>query len=438
MYRLQRQAVSRFLLTRPPGLLHSRRILSNQRSAAEGAPMGKARRYRAGQRCAFRCSLTEFEHTLVIGNVLGPPHWKPTEYEVYVRYNRATGVWTPPGVDGVNLTLKAEGLDRSVTELLDSHAELPEWWRYGQEQDLPDRPRAMTSLGCEEVEEGLRHTIERERYLEEGRRRAARAVSREEVIRQLAPWREAHRRPAWKPRTESRDGDVTASKFSGAPWLGKGEDWPACPGCRRPLQLFLQLNLSQLPAELGSRYGGGLLQLFYCRHTEEGECTAGGGYQAFNGPKVVRVVQPEGRPKGRPRIGEGSFPPKTIVGWDRVDDSPNGQDHDQFGLDYRYDFALGTVDVFCNEPKLAFENQKSSGLAEAISSALPGDKLAGWPCWIQHAEYPKCPHCRRRMDLVFQIDSNDNLPYMFGDSGCGHITQCPEHKDVVAFAWACC
>jgi hypothetical protein len=38
---------------------------------------------------------------------------------------------------------------------------------------------------------------------------------------------------------------------------------------------------------------------------------------------------------------------------------------------------------------------------------------------------------------VFQIDSEDNLPYMFGDVGCAHITQCPEHKEVVAFGWAC-
>jgi hypothetical protein len=39
---------------------------------------------------------------------------------------------------------------------------------------------------------------------------------------------------------------------------------------------------------------------------------------------------------------------------------------------------------------------------------------------------------------VFQVDSEDNVPFMFGGSGCGYITQCPEHKEVVAFGWACC
>jgi hypothetical protein len=39
---------------------------------------------------------------------------------------------------------------------------------------------------------------------------------------------------------------------------------------------------------------------------------------------------------------------------------------------------------------------------------------------------------------VFQVDSEDSIPFMFGDTGCGHITQCPEHQEVVAFGWACC
>lgn len=52
-------------------------------------------------------------------------------------------------------------------------------------------------------------------------------------------------------------------------------------------------------------------------------------------------------------------------------------------------------------------------------------------------EYPNCLICGERMRLVFQVDSNDNLPFMFGDLGCGHITQCKYHKNQVAFGWAC-
>jgi hypothetical protein len=41
------------------------------------------------------------------------------------------------------------------------------------------------------------------------------------------------------------------------------------------------------------------------------------------------------------------------------------------------------------------------------------------------------------MAHVFQVDSGGNLPFQFGDAGCGHVTLCPEHKEVVAFGWAC-
>ena len=48
------------------------------------------------------------------------------------------------------------------------------------------------------------------------------------------------------------------------------------------------------------------------------------------------------------------------------------------------------------------------------------------------------PAVSAQMRLVFQIDSNDHLLFMFGDLGCGHLTQCPTHEDVLAFGWACC
>ena len=41
------------------------------------------------------------------------------------------------------------------------------------------------------------------------------------------------------------------------------------------------------------------------------------------------------------------------------------------------------------------------------------------------------------MKFIFQIDSKCNIPYRFGDLGIGHITQCNQHKDVLAFKWAC-
>ena len=133
------------------------------------------------------------------------------------------------------------------------------------------------------------------------------------------------------------------------------------------------------------------------------------------------------------------LPAKTIVDWTEFVDYPNPQEHEELGLQYTYDWDSHPFQlrVECPEVGLVVEGLEADGLAEKISSAAPGDKLAGWPHWIQGAEYPVCPQCSQRMGLVFQLDSNDHLPFMFGDMGTGHITQCPAHKDIVAFGWAC-
>ena len=83
-------------------------------------------------------------------------------------------------------------------------------------------------------------------------------------------------------------------------------------------------------------------------------------------------------------------------------------------------------------------------VAEAIEATwteevfpLQGDKLGGWPYWVQGPELPQCPECSETMALVFQLDSEDNVPHMFGDAGIGHILQCPDHPEQLSWGWAC-
>jgi uncharacterized protein YwqG len=262
-------------------------------------------------------------------------------------------------------------------------------------------------------------------------------MTAEEIVEKLEPWVARHRRPAWRPVVEDGDGPPTASKFCGTPWVGPEAPWPDCGHCHKPLQLFLQLDLGGLPDELGQRFGAGLLQLFYC--TREG-CQGYGGWEPFaDDLSRVRVVRPSG-----PGLitsvpyQEGHFPARRVVGWDRFLDLPTPSEHEQLGLKYTYDFDAGTLRLEC--PELAFDltGPMKACLAERIADSEPGDRLAGWPAWIQNVEYPACPRCGRRMAHLFQLDSEDNVPFMFGDAGRGHVTQCPEHKDVVAFGWACC
>lgn len=262
-----------------------------------------------------------------------------------------------------------------------------------------------------------------------------------QAMKLLRPWKEAHGRLAWKPIVQARDGSLTASKFCGIPWLANDEEWPKCGYCRTPLQLLLQLNLAQLPKELADQLGPGLLQCFYCVHGEDesgDDCPSmTTAWKPFSKGKLVRLVHARGSRKTRPvPIERGYFPGKTVVEWRRFTDFPSPVEFGELGLKFTKNSRTSAMEVKCGEPKLnlwGIPHKVQSGLCEPRG----GDKLAGWPKWIQGVEYPKCPRCRTRMRFIFQIDSRDHVPYNFGDMGCGHITQCPKHKQILTFSWAC-
>jgi uncharacterized protein YwqG len=196
------------------------------------------------------------------------------------------------------------------------------------------------------------------------------------------------------------------------------------------MRFLLQLELAALPMRPP---GAGILQLFYCA-TDDGACetwspTAGANLaRLVDGALVVRL----------PPDGLAPEQERSIVDWEEIGDVPNSQEHEELGLHFDYDFAKKQVRVTC--PEINFDEASldiDAYSAEAVASAEAGDKLFGWPHWVQGAEYPSCPRCNGRMNLVFQVDSEQGVDVMFGDLGVGHITQCPKHPDVLAFGWAC-
>ena len=253
----------------------------------------------------------------------------------------------------------------------------------------------------------------------------------QDVTRAFEAWRVTRTRPAWKPAV----GDTAASThswFGGSPIGSADDSWPSCAECDQPMRFVLQLDLAELPAELDTPRDGAL-QFFYCS-TDDGLCET---WNPFSGTHALRVV---------PRADVPLAPPTTleplrrvgILGWNAIQDLPSAAEHELLGIEYDYDFDKGLVDVHCPEINVALNGLDIDlEVAEAISNALDGDKLGGWPHWVQGVEYPACPSCGESMDLLMQIDSNDNLDLMFGDAGCGHITRCRKHPEIIAFGWAC-
>lgn len=248
----------------------------------------------------------------------------------------------------------------------------------------------------------------------------------ETFVLRLQPWRAKHKRTAYAPKLGK---GFHRSRFGGRPEMSPGEPWPSCAECESPMSFLLQLELTALPRRPA---GDGLLQLFYCG--KDDGCST---WEPFSGTQLVRLVNGDLKHRS-PAEGSVEQPLRTIVGWDPVDDYPGTQEMEELGLRFDYDFRSKKVHVTCQEVGFDEANlDMEIYTAEAVTSARTGDKLFGWPHWVQGAEYPACPECGTRMELVFQVDSEQGVEIMFGDVGVGHITQCPNHPGALAFGWAC-
>jgi hypothetical protein len=252
----------------------------------------------------------------------------------------------------------------------------------------------------------------------------------------LAPWFARHRRECWLPVVEDGDGDPTASKFSGNPWLAADEAWPMCASCGGPMSLFLQLDMESVPDTAGGRLGRGLLQAFFCT---ESDCIHGPDEgDPFTKTHLLRMIDPTAHvvaARTPPTTGGEEYlviAPRRIVGWERADDYPSMAEAEELGLTHQLDDR-----VVCTDPPFSV----GAKLKEFFTMpwARDNEKLGGWPGWANvSTAYPDCPTCGHRMDLViFQFGYQGYIPIMFGDGGQGHIVTCPEHRNILAYPWTC-
>jgi hypothetical protein len=125
------------------------------------------------------------------------------------------------------------------------------------------------------------------------------------------------------------------------------------------------------------------LQLFYCSK-DDGSCEA---WAPFSGSHIVRLLSGATEVVNHP-LGLTPFPARTIERWNEFNDYPHPEEHGELGLVYDYDFAKKRVSVSSKDFGIALRDLDiDMDVAETIASPEAGDKLGGWPLWIQSVEY---------------------------------------------------
>jgi hypothetical protein len=207
------------------------------------------------------------------------------------------------------------------------------------------------------------------------------------------------KRAAWRPLFQAESALPGGSRFGGCPLLNPGETWPKNPG-GKPLLFLAQLELSSLPAP---HKGEGLFQFFIDESLPNGHKPGFSWLRVFSPLAKATVATPP--------PGARVFPVCAVRGWEEQDDVPS------LPTLYRLFPALREADEATDD-----------ALRDEFRS-LAGEKVGGWPHWIQNDRAGK------EDAFLLQIDSEKTLPLRWGDAGIAFVFRLPDGS--FDFLWEC-
>jgi ankyrin repeat protein len=221
---------------------------------------------------------------------------------------------------------------------------------------------------------------------------------RKQIQKELKVLLKKDKRKAYYPIFEDIELRLCESRFGGQPWVQ--DEYPRPQSDGKVLPLVLQLNLNEHPHKKERR--NKLLQVFYNKN-------AWG-----DGRGVVRCIPLE----GEGRVEEGpAFPVLNISGWSKA----------------KSDFPSINTDSARIKQTLSEEQ-----IAMLRFLNVSGDKLGGWPDWVQDSNYPICSQCQGlQSQLIFQLEGGRTLPVDWGDAGIAYLLCCPKHPSEMSFITQC-
>lgn len=223
-----------------------------------------------------------------------------------------------------------------------------------------------------------------------------------------------HSKKAYIPLTETvKEEHSIHSKFGGLPYLTPENEYPKCSNCGKHLQLLVQLNLEDLPENTEN----GLIQLYFCTNPNT-QCESKLTSKNIT-TSIFRKLEITGNSVIDSPDKEPIFPEKRITQFIEFIDYPHREDYYKMGIELQVPDAI--YDYM---------------MANNIGTTNANDKLFGYPHWLQSSEFTNTLKSDNE-HLLFQLASNDNLPFMFGDSGIGYLLKNRNHNNPLSFYWQC-
>ncbi len=206
-------------------------------------------------------------------------------------------------------------------------------------------------------------------------------------------------RPTYLLKTKK--GDKNTSKCGGSALLKSSEEWPTCGNCSKPMPLFVQLDLAEVPSIESSD----IFQLFYC-NSKDPLCEVDQIMIDEPITHLLRVIPRDQKQykETKPPILEHPITPKQIVEFIEKKDQPHLED------------LIDFYKVIDKQPRCQTK-----------------DKVGGWPSWDQVPDWPKCTTCNpeeENMELLLQLNSDKSVAHRWGDDGMAHVLWCTKHKEL--------
>ncbi|EKD81224.1 MAG: hypothetical protein ACD_39C01901G0003 [uncultured bacterium] len=211
------------------------------------------------------------------------------------------------------------------------------------------------------------------------------------------------------------------TRFAGPAYAEEDEISPICSVCGEKLSFVFQFHPNPDRKALSA---APLLVFYYCF-----KCTPIGAEGEEPGQWLIKSYQTAAPEKFVDGIGVDKSFTAFSCRTEKVQVLP-----DYETIEEKYpEIAELCEGIDADDPLSAYED---AGL-EIGCTMEPFTSIGGYPIWIQGESQRTCPICKKTMEFIGQIDSQQEVQLMWGDAGCVYLFQCHEHYDQFGMEMQC-